>query len=112
MQKSTLLMLLCLAGTVPAQAATSENPHQEFSTAHNHAEVSTITWQAVKNVQAECERQSKLRRLGGFGYAVEACAFWDSSRYGNRCHIITAIKVNFHTLGHEVRHCFQGAFHK
>jgi hypothetical protein len=30
----------------------------------------------------------------------------------DECTIITPLTANFHTIGHEVRHCLQGSFHK
>jgi hypothetical protein len=67
----------------------------------------TITWQRVDNVQKVCEAESRKRGLGGFGYSVYACAFWEQ----NTCTIITSKRPTLHDLGHETRHCFQGAFH-
>ena len=87
--------------------AYNEDPHQVFSTSKNITNQTMVTWEAVDNVQAACEKGSHKRGYGGFNYPVEACSFWTKST----CHIITAKKVNFHTVGHEVRHCFQGAFH-
>lgn len=84
-----------------------EDPHQAFPTSKNMTNQTTVTWEAVDNVQVACEKGSHKRGYGGFNYPVEACSFWNKST----CHVITAKKVNFHTLGHEIRHCFQGAFH-
>jgi hypothetical protein len=85
-----------------------ENPHESFPTSKNFTNKTTVTWESVNNVQAACEKTSRERGFGGFNIAVEACSFWDSSN----CHVITAKSVNFHTLGHEIRHCFQGKFHE
>jgi hypothetical protein len=68
---------------------------------------STITWQVVTNVQATCEAESRRRKFGGFGYSVDACSFWE----GDSCVIITGRNTTLHEIGHEMRHCFQGAFH-
>lgn len=92
--------------------ASSEDPHEQFSANKNNTNKSTITWRPVESVQAECEKESKRLGYGGFGYPVEACSFWDKSSINNVCTIITAKNVNFHTVGHEIRHCFQGNFHK
>jgi hypothetical protein len=93
--------------------AYSENPHQSFDMTNNATNQVTITFRPVKNVQAECEKESRSRGLGGFGYGVEACSFWDRSVAGpDTCTIVTSTRANFHTIGHEVRHCIQGNFHK
>jgi hypothetical protein len=38
-----------------------------------------------------------------------ACAFWNVRR--KECTIVTPVTTGFNYLGHEVRHCFEGAFH-
>ena len=91
---------------------TTENPHEVFSMSTNHSNKVTISFVQAGNVQATCDAESKKRGLGGFLEAVEACSFWSASKVGNECTIVTAKKTNYHTLGHEVRHCLQGNFHK
>jgi len=75
--------------------------------ATNDKETVSITWRAVDNVQKACEVESRKRGNKGFGYAVNACSFWE----GNTCTIITQRRVNMHTLGHETLHCFKGNWH-
>jgi len=67
----------------------------------------TVTWKSVPNVQQSCEGISKQRGLGGFGYALDACAFWNK----DQCLIVTGLQTSMHQLGHELRHCFMGSFH-
>jgi hypothetical protein len=38
-----------------------------------------------------------------------ACAFWNTKR--KECSIVTPPETGFNYLGHELRHCFEGAFH-
>jgi len=38
-----------------------------------------------------------------------ACAFWNVRR--KECTIVTPLYTGFNYLGHELRHCFEGAFH-
>lgn len=38
-----------------------------------------------------------------------ACAFWNVRR--KQCTIVTPLESGFNYLGHELRHCFEGAFH-
>lgn len=38
-----------------------------------------------------------------------ACAFWNVRR--KECSIITPLDTAYNYLGHELRHCFEGAFH-
>lgn len=97
----TALMLYSLS------ASAWDNPMANFDASKNKTDSVTITWRAVDNVQRVCEEESKKRGNNGFGYTVNACSFWVE----NQCTIITKKQVNMHTLGHEVRHCFQGNWH-
>lgn len=38
-----------------------------------------------------------------------ACAFWNIKR--RECTIVTPLQTGFNYIGHELRHCFEGAFH-
>ena len=38
-----------------------------------------------------------------------ACAFWNVRR--KECSVITPLQTGYNYLGHELRHCFEGAFH-
>ena len=109
---NTLLLtaLAALLAIPPAWAALDpnwQNPEAKFAASKSTTDTKQVTWRYTNNVQRECEAESHKRKLGGFGYAVNACSFWDSTT----CTIITAQQVTMHTLGHEVRHCFQGNFH-
>jgi hypothetical protein len=83
------------------------DPDAAFKTETNVTNQTTVTWLVVDHVQHTCERESRKRGFGGFGYGVDACSFWTAST----CTIITSTKPTMHQLGHETRHCFQGAFH-
>ncbi len=89
-----------------------EDPHAPFPAKNNFTNQSLIAWRYVANVQEACEKESRSRGLGGFGYALEACSFWSSHNGQDQCTIVTSANPNFHTVGHEIRHCFQGSFHK
>jgi len=108
--KKAILIAVMLAST--NVFAYDENPEHNFPTSDNKVSQTTITWISVDNVQARCESESRKRKFGGFGYAVEACSFWDKNDKGeNVCTIVTGKATNMHTLGHETRHCFQGSWH-
>jgi len=93
-------------------AQESQNGDALFLVNKNKIDDTHIHWKAVKNIQATCDRESKKRKFGGFGYQVEACSFWDKNKYGeNECLIFTQISTSINTIGHEVRHCFQGEWH-
>ena len=87
-------------------------PFTKFDATHNMTGSSIITWEQASDIQKACEAESQRRGLGGFKIQVEACSFWGKRLGVDVCHIITEKKTDLDTLGHEMRHCFQGAFHK
>jgi hypothetical protein len=106
--ESRLVMCLLIAFSPISMA---HNHLKLFDAQRNITNMSIISWETVDNVQARCEEESKKRGLGGFGINLEACSFWGKRLGADVCHIITEKKTNIDTLGHEVRHCFQGSFH-
>ena len=109
--KSKLLFGLLVVVSISAQAEFYEwdNPNKPFDASSNNYTESNIKWIPVDNVQAACERESKARGFGGFGGSkMAACSFYN----GNQCTIITSKNPSMHTMGHEMRHCFQGPWHK
>lgn len=73
---------------------------------------STIDVVIVTNANKRCHAESHLRNLGGFGYAVNGCAFWINTQQGRQCTIYLESDAPPDLLGHEVLHCFSGAYHK
>ncbi len=104
MKITALFISLCVATNA---MALNDDPNRPFDTSSNYTTQSTITWRTVVDVQKACEAESNKRGFKGFGYAVQACSFFD----GNQCTIITGKQTTMHSLGHEVRHCFQGNWH-
>lgn len=90
----------------------SENPHQQFNVSKLNSDKITVTFITTTNVRAVCDAESKKRGYGGFKTSVEACSFWSGSSSNNTCTVVLPTVTNFHTIGHEVRHCMQGDFHK
>jgi hypothetical protein len=109
--KYILIALLFLASNVFAYE-TTENPHEVFNVTKVMSNKIEITFISTKDIQGTCDSESKKRGFGGFPYAVEACSFFDTSRYNNQCTIVVGQTTNYHTIGHEMRHCLQGNFHK
>jgi len=88
-----------------------DDPFKSFPTNSNFTQTSTITWLPVENVSQYCNSEQKRRYGRDFGYSVNACGFWDKTPTGFTCTVITKKSPTMQTLGHEVRHCFQGAWH-
>lgn len=87
-----------------------EDPHQQFDMTRNKTNEFKVIFVQAADVTQACELESKRRGFGGFGIAVDSCAFYNGSM--TECTIITPRSANFHTIGHEVRHCLQGHWHK
>ena len=107
----TLFVFLIFASTVHA--------NEKFSADSNLVTSSTISWILADNVFEACDSESKIRGNGGFpkldkGTKMDGCSFWSNPSVNktNVCTIITAKNTDQDTVGHEVRHCFQGNFHR
>lgn len=105
--KSKLSLAVAFFITTSNAIAFNDDPNEMFSTNNNYTDNSAIRWVAVDNVQQVCDLESKKRGYGGISWSVKACSFYNA----NKCDIYTAKRLNMHTLGHEIRHCFQGNFH-
>ena len=111
MKKLAIFALLFISTSVFAYG-TTEDPHQIFNISKVSSNEITVTIIASDNVQKTCDTESKKRGYGGFKHSVEACSFWSGRSFGNTCTIVLPKNTNFHTVGHEMRHCMQGEFHK
>ena len=105
MNKALLILALVSANCF----AYYEDPHEEFDMTHNMTNKTTVVFRSVKDVQAACDAETKRITGKTIGYGVDACSYWNEN--ATQCTIITGSKTNFHTLGHELRHCVQGDFH-
>ena len=101
------LIIFFMSVTNASFAQDWKNPEAKFDARKLMTEKSTVNWRRVDDVQKTCEAESRKRGFNGFGYRINACSFWE----GDRCDIFTSKNPTTHDLGHEIRHCFQGAFH-
>lgn len=110
----TALFLATLLTTTTASAALEKSPMEKYSIKNRNYDAFSVEIKVVKNnkVRETCEKYSRDLGLGGFGYAMNACAFWYEIKGENKhCLVILPEMVNNDTLGHEFRHCFVGNFH-
>lgn len=89
----------------------ADDAFAEFDATHNNLNETMISWHAVGDLQASCNSESHKRGGKGFNYSLQGCSFWGKRNGRNYCDIYTPSAVDLETLGHEVRHCFQGEFH-
>ena len=104
------ILAVLVAGSVVA-GGFDDDPYAIFNASKRMTSKANIEWKLVDDPVQECQKESKRRGLGGFKGKVYACTFWDEGIRSNTCTIITGKETNMHQLGHEVRHCFAGAFH-
>ena len=106
------LVIIATLVTVNAYAWDWRNADAIFDATKTETDSTNVTWIRVDNgqIQAACERESRKRGQGGFGYSIQGCSFWDNSH--SACTIITPKYTTIHNLGHEALHCFQGDYHK
>jgi hypothetical protein len=74
-----------------------------------------VNWEIKANVAEACVRLMKNSlnekdRDHAYIAPPLACAVWFVSR--NECTIYTAANLSHTVLGHELRHCFEGHFHR
>ena len=69
-----------------------------------------MAWYVVKDVPQTCALAGALKGAKTqYNQKIVACAVRFSG--GRTCVIYTAKKLSLAVLGHEVRHCFEGAWH-
>jgi hypothetical protein len=99
MKKLTLIVTLLVASGL----ARAQSYNIQFEAQPNLPE-KIIRWVVVENVSAVC--QNKIPALAG--QRILAC-----SEYNNRtCTIYTGLITDMAIVGHEIRHCFEGQWHR
>jgi hypothetical protein len=97
--KLTLIAALLLASGM----ASAQSYNIQFEARPNLPD-KTIRWVVVENVSAVC--QNKMPALAG--QRILAC-----SEYNNHtCTIYTGLVTDMAIVGHEIRHCFEGQWHR
>ena len=69
-----------------------------------------VRWEVRENVTEVCRRAAKISTAQAMMTPPLACAMWNVA--SKECVIITGTKVSHVELGHELRHCFEGNFHR
>jgi hypothetical protein len=93
-------------------ANAAESPYDKFSAKNNFTDKTSVKWIQVDNINVGCNIESRKRGLPEYNKPIDGCSFWDKTLFGNTCLIVTPKHVDYWTFGHELRHCFQGGFHK
>ena len=107
-----LVLAVFLAHSVAAQAYNYfdwDHPSKPFDSTSKDKTSVKVEWISVDDVRKACSEVSQKRGYGPINFSIEACSF--NYRLTNTCVIYTKKMTTMHTLGHEMRHCFQGAWH-
>jgi hypothetical protein len=67
-----------------------------------------VSIETASNVKEACDKKAMSYKVAPNYVNPMACSFWTNSY----CVIIVGEKTSLDTLGHEIRHCFQGHWHK
>jgi hypothetical protein len=101
--------LLLLLSIFSSNVFASGRYDLEFEAQDKYDDV-RLAWYVVQDVPQTCAMAGAL--LGAkvkYNEQIVACAVL--FRSSNSCVIYTAKKLSLAVLGHEVRHCFEGAWH-
>jgi hypothetical protein len=106
--------LMVLTGCASVQGPTLPvSELDSFVPLPHHARVMNdvkVRWEVRENVAEVCGRAAKLSATQAWMTPPLACAMWNVA--SKECVIITGKKVSHVELGHELRHCFEGNFHR
>ena len=69
-----------------------------------------IRWEVREDVAQVCAKAIQMGKEQAYITPPLACAVWDVPQ--QECIVITGPKPTHVALGHEVRHCFEGRFHR
>lgn len=111
-QRITTWVMLGTCVQLLGCAGISQVEYEEFKPMPANARVMNqvkLSWEVRTDVGEVCLQTQKKR---GNLNAVQpiACAIWSAA--SNECRVITGPNPNHVVLGHEVRHCFEGHFHR
>ncbi len=109
---ASALVLGALTGCASMQASIPLSELDSFTAKTESQRVLNrvrVRWEVRDDVAQVCSQ--KVSSLGAqtVQAAPIACAVWNVP--AQECVIVTARQVNHVTLGHELRHCFEGNFH-
>lgn len=69
-----------------------------------------INWEVREDVAQFCTQAKSIGRQQSYMATPMACAIWDILKA--ECTIVTGPVTSHVALGHELRHCFEGHFHR
>jgi hypothetical protein len=104
----TLLTLLALS--LPFSTHASGSYDLPFTAQTQYSEM-RINWIVSKDIVQTCNMLFALSSKGQAKYNNKIVACATRSKSAGTCDIYTAENLTLAVLGHEIRHCFEGAWH-
>lgn len=103
---------LAACSSVPSQKIASNefNTFNAMPTQNRIMNNVRIKWEVRDDVAQYCARAYQMGRQQAYLTPPLACAMWDSAK--GECTVVTGPVTTHVALGHEVRHCFEGHFHR
>ncbi|WP_194945228.1 hypothetical protein [Limnohabitans sp. DM1] len=112
---SVVALSACQTMTVEQSDQASHPTFTPLSVEQRIMNTVSIKWDVRADAAEFCAKSMRIRSLQpgrelAFITPPMACAIWYVP--GKECTVITSNKVSHAVLGHEVRHCFEGHFHR
>jgi hypothetical protein len=107
------ICLLCLAAGISGCAGIGEAEYQPFKPMRSDVRLRNqvkLTWEVREDVGDFCLRAQQNNQGNLPQGKPLACAIWVAATH--ECKVVTGPNPNHVVLGHEVRHCFEGHFHR
>ena len=106
----TLFLAACATST-PQNIPTNEfSAFNAMPTQNRMMNNVRIKWEIRDDVAQHCARAYPMGREQAYLTPPLACAVWNTLK--GECTIITGPLTSHVAIGHEVRHCFEGHFHR
>jgi hypothetical protein len=107
-----LALGICACASVPSQNISSNefNAFNAMPTQNRIMNNVRIKWEIRDDVAQYCARAYQMGREQAYLTPPLACAIWDAVKA--ECTVVTGPVTTHVALGHEVRHCFEGHFHR
>jgi hypothetical protein len=107
------LILSLIACQIPAPHMISGQefiPFNAMPAQHRIMNSVRITWEVRQDVAHFCAFASQMGREQSSLTPLMGCAIWDILK--GECTVVTGPVTSHVALGHELRHCFEGHFHR
>ena len=107
---STLSLSGCLSTASQKIAVQEFQPFNVMPDHHRIMNQVRITWEVREDVAHFCGFASRMGREQSYLTPPLGCAFWDILKA--ECTIVTGPVTSHVAIGHELRHCFEGQYHR